>query len=395
MNPTAQQDRVASPLPNAGRRTEESLAMLGHEMRNPLSALSNALEVWKYAQSDPVQMEELRQLMKRQVSQLIRFSDDLLDAERIAQDKLTLKQERVDLRQLIDGACEEIRPFIDQCGHDLTVNITDEPIVVHGDPCRLLQVFANLIQNAAKFTGRHGRLSVTVESTDDMAVVRVGDNGPGIEERKLSEIFNVSTQSNRTAGPENDGLGIGLRLVKTIVELHGGSVVAHSTGRGHGSDFTVRLPLLNDGEHRQQPNEQPFAADSGQGQRPAAPRIVVVDDDRSNRELLARLLRMNGHPVSVASSGEIAIDLVLDERPQVVLLDLLLQGIDGCEVVRRLRGYPELEGLVVIALSGSGDEQTKQHAMAAGFDAYLVKPTNMTELTETIERFYSDSRISK
>ncbi len=387
MSLAAQYDTAAAPPLDATHRPEESLALLGHEMRNPLSALSNALEVWEHAQADPVQMEELRHLMKRQVCQLIRLSDHLLDTERAAQGKLTVHQQRVDVRQLIDDACEEIRPFINRCGHALTVNMSAETIVVRGDPSRLLQVIANLIQNAAKFTGRDGRLCVTAESIDGMAVVRVCDDGPGIEEHILSKIFTASTHLNRTTGPENDGLGMGLRLVKKIVELHGGSVSASSAGRGQGSEFTVRLPLATDGDHGQPPMTHPMAAVNGQDQRLPAQRIVVVDDDRSNREMLAELLRMNGQSVTVASSGEMAIDMVLDERPQVVLLDLVMQGIDGCEVVRQLRSHPELEGLVVIALSGSGDENTKQQALAAGFDAYLVKPTSMTALIETIAMY--------
>lgn len=384
MNLTAKHDPVAVPLREASRWTQESLAMLGHEMRNPISALSHALEVWEEAQADPVTMEELRHLMKRQVSQLLRFSEDLLDAERIAQGKLTLRQEPVDLQELIDDACEEIRPFIDQCGHALTVRMSAESIVVRGDRCRLLQVFANLIQNAAKFTGRQGRLCVTVEPLDNMAVVRVSDNGPGIEEHLLSNIFEPFTQLNGTCGPKNDGLGIGLRLVKMIVELHGGSVVARSAGRGHGSEFTVMLPLSNDVGRGQRRTTQPDAAVNGHAQRPPSYRIVVVDDERSNRELLAKLLRTIGQSVTVANDGEMAVRMVLDERPQVVFLDLIMPGIDGCEVARQLRGHPELTGLALVALSGSGDEHTKQQAMAAGFDKYLVKPIGFPVLVETL-----------
>ncbi len=377
----------SAPLPKTKVSTNDVLAVLGHEMRNPLSALSNALEVWEHAQCDAVQIDELRQLMKRQVSQLLRFSDDLLDAEKISQGRLPLRQEQVELRQLVNDACEEIRPFIDRCGHALTVTMGSESIAVQGDRSRLLQVFANLIQNAAKFTARQGSLRVSVEPQDGMAAVRVKDNGHGIDEQMLSTIFESNTQLNGTYGPENDGLGIGLRLVKTIVELHGGSVVARSAGPGQGSEFTVLLPLSNDGPVSAPTTTDPIASVSDNGAGSTTHRIVVVDDCRSNRELLARMLRMVGQSVMVASTGEMAIDMVLEERPEVVFLDLAMPGIDGCEVVRRLRSHRELEGLILIALSGSGDEHTKDKAIAAGFDAYLVKPTSVDELVTTLAGF--------
>jgi signal transduction histidine kinase len=232
--------RAENLLLDARRRTDEFLATLGHEMRNPLSALSNALQVWPT--HDPALMEELRGIMLRQVRQLTHLSDDLLDVARIAQGKLELRREQIGLRELIEGACEEVRPFIERCGHALTIKLPHEPITIHGDPSRLLQVFANLIQNAAKFTGRNGRLTVTVEAHQGMAVVRVRDDGPGIELDLLPLLFEVVPPVDKPRAPVNDGLGIGLRLVKTIVELHGGAVAAHSEGLGKGSEFTVQLP---------------------------------------------------------------------------------------------------------------------------------------------------------
>jgi CheY-like chemotaxis protein len=367
---------------DVNRRTDEFLATLGHEMRNPLSALSTALQVWRGAKHNPVQMEELRNIMERQVHQLTRLSDNLLDVARIAQGKLELRREHVGLKQLIEDACEEVRPLIDHCGHVLTVSLPAEPLVVYGDASRLLQVFANLIQNAAKFTGRNGSLCVTVEPREGMAAVRVRDNGPGIEEYMLSAIFDGSRQVNRTRTPGNDGLGIGLRLVKTIVELHGGAVAARSEGLGRGSEFTVLLPVINDAE--QPATEQPAAGHNGNGHRRQGHRIVVVDDNRSLAELLARELRAMGQTVAVADNGATAIRTVLEERPQVVFLDIVMRGIDGCEVARQLRGHPELAGLVLIALSGNGAEESKRRATDAGFDKYFVKPTSMAVLADTL-----------
>ncbi|HUG93420.1 MAG TPA: HAMP domain-containing sensor histidine kinase [Planctomycetaceae bacterium] len=277
-------ERAEALFLDARRRTEEFLATLGHEMRSPLSALSTALQVWSMAKEDPAQMEELRSIMERQVRQLVHLSDDLLDVARIAQGRLELHREPVGLEELIEAACEQVRPFIDGRGHALTVRMPAEPLVVYGDPSRLLQVFANLIQNAAKFTNRNGSLCVTVEPQDGMAVVRVRDNGPGIEEHMLPSIFEPFTQVAETRGLENDGVGIGLRLVKTIVELHGGAVVARSEGLGCGSEFTVQLPVTKDAPGNQQPaTEQPAATrhegnGNGNGQRPRADRIDVVED---------------------------------------------------------------------------------------------------------------------
>jgi CheY-like chemotaxis protein len=272
----------------------------------------------------------------------------------------------------------------------MTVRLPAEPIAVYGDPSRLLQVFANLIQNAAKFMGRNGSLCVTIEPGDGMAVVQVRDNGFGIEEHMLSEIFEAFTQVNGTRGLANDGLGLGLPLVKTIVELHGGSVAVRSAGLGHGSEFTVRLPLFDDAADSRQPvrqqpvRQQPVTGSNGHGPRPPAYRIVVVDDDRSLGELLARLLRTIGQSVTVASNGEMAVRMVLDERPQVVFLDLVMHGMGGCEVARELRAHPELTGLVLIALSGNDDEESQWRAGEAGFDKYLVKPTGIAMLAETL-----------
>lgn len=370
---------------DTNRRIVELLATLGHEIRNPLSALSYALEVWPGAQHDQVQMEELRSLMQRQVRQLKCLTDNLLDVGRSnSREGLKLCRKHVPLRQLIDDACEEVRPFIDRCGHTLTVTQPDEPIMVDGDPSRLLQVFANLIQNAAKFTGCNGSLCIDLEPLNGMACVRVCDNGPGIEEHKLSEIFEGFAQSNGGRGSENEGLGIGLPLVKAIVELHGGSVSVHSSGPGRGSEFTVLLPMLNEMVRGHWPTTQSVAAVNELVERPPTCRIVVVDDDRSNGELLTLLLRTIGQSVTVASNGEMAVRMVLAERPQVVFLDLIMEGMGGCEVARELRDHPELEGLILIALSGNGDQESHRRAREAGFDRYLVKPISVAVLTETL-----------
>jgi signal transduction histidine kinase len=226
-------------------RTEDFLATLGHEMRNPLSAIQFALALWPSAKDDPSKLEELYHILQRQLRQLKRLSDDLLDVAGIAHGKLSLRREEIGLAELINGAIEQIRPLIERREHALSVQLPAEPVVVYGDPSRLLQVFANLIQNAAKFMAPHGSLRINVESQNGVALVRVRDNGPGIEAHMLQPIFEAFTQVDSASTSTNDGMGIGLRHVKSIVELHGGAVTAHSDGLGRGSEFTVRLPSLS------------------------------------------------------------------------------------------------------------------------------------------------------
>lgn len=224
----------------------EFVATLVHEMRNPLSALTYALQVWVSIQDDSPQMTELHDMMKRQVLQLSRLCEDLLDEARLIYGKLELSREHIDVARVIDHACEQIKPFINRCGHSLNVQLPAEPLIVDGDASRLLQVFANLIQNAAKFTDQNGSLHVNVDSQAGMAVVRIRDNGRGIEKNMLSSIFDVFQRGETNGASKNDGLGIGLHLVKTIVDLHGGTVDVHSEGIGRGSEFIVRLPCNGD-----------------------------------------------------------------------------------------------------------------------------------------------------
>ncbi|MDZ4782128.1 MAG: HAMP domain-containing sensor histidine kinase [Planctomycetia bacterium] len=244
-NATHSQQPTDAHVNDAQHRTHKILAVLGHEMRNPLSALSNALQLWPNAIHDPALMEELHGIILRQVQQLTSLSDDLLDVVRITEGKFELHLKQVDLQELIGHACEEVRPFVDRCGHTLQVDMPQKPTVLYGDSSRLLQVFSNLIQNAAKFTDQGGLLNVTVGSHGNAAIVRVRDNGRGLEARVLETIFEPFAQIDIANGATNCGLGLGLPLVKTIVERHGGDVSAHSAGLGLGSEFTVRLPLFN------------------------------------------------------------------------------------------------------------------------------------------------------
>ncbi len=367
--------------------TEERLAILGHEIRNPLSALSYALQAWPASHDDTQRMEELLQIMRRQVSQLTRLSEDLLDTGRIARGKLSVKRTAVDLVKVIRYACEEVQPFIDRCDHTLTVKLDDKPITLLGDESRLIQVLANLIQNSAKFTNRNGNLLVTLERDNDVAVIHVCDDGYGISAEELPNIFLANTASRKCSASDGDGLGIGLRLAKTIVELHGGTIEAFSKGLGHGSTFEVRLPIVDDiAADKTLSRSQPSAPDQDGCRVLPQYRIVVVDDDKSMRFLMSRMLQKIDQSVRVAENGDIAIRMILQDPPHVVFLDLQMYGINGFDIARQLRSHVELDRLVLIAHSGNSDAASRKLAAESGFDLYLVKPTSIEVLTETLLR---------
>ena len=367
------------------RDKDKSLTTWVHEIRNPLSALRYALQVLSSVQHDPVQVEELRENMERQVDQMARLSDRLLASSRNAQGTPPFRQELVPIGRLIEAACEQIQPLIRRRKHSLRVQLRDEPMVVFGDPSRLLQVFANLVQNAAKFTDPNGSLRISVESQQGNAVVRISDNGPGIELHRQSTIYESHRPVRGSRAIANGGLGIGLPLVKTIVEFHGGSVGVHSEGLGYGSEFIVRLPLAKEAVPRPQPANERSNGECNGNSPPSLPyRIVVLDDDRSQRELLARVLRKFGHSVTVASDAATAIEIVIEQQPQIVFLDLMMRDMDGCDVARRLREEAELAAVVLIALSGNGDDASQRRALDAGFDRYLTKPVSVAELATTL-----------
>jgi CheY-like chemotaxis protein/two-component sensor histidine kinase len=344
------------------------------------------------SKDDPVLLDELRSIMLRQVEQLSRLSEDLLDVARIAQGKFSIRHELVELDKVIADACEAVRPFIDRCGHTLSVELEAAPSIAQGDASRLLQVFTNLLQNAAKFTPRNGRLHVSLKGGGDCAVIRVRDSGPGISAERIASLFAAPGLVDGAVSPGNDGLGIGLQLVKTIVELHGGAVEARSDGLGQGSEFVVKLPLLPCDSYGEPNITTELSSRHTDGsQRLPRYRIVVVDDDRSTGVLLSRLLQSINQTVSVVSNGADAIEMVLRERPKIVFIDLMMYGMSGFEVAQQLRAEADLDGLVLIALSGRGDEVSKTRAFAIGFDQYLVKPTSIAELTETLRTLPTES----
>jgi signal transduction histidine kinase len=374
------QSELAEELRNADRRKDEFLALLAHELRNPLAPVRNAAEIIRLkAPSDP-QLLWCHEVIERQVSQLTRLVDDLLDVSRITRGKVKLRQEPVELAAIVSGAVETSRPVIDEHGQDLIVSLPPDPIVLQGDRARLTQVVANLLNNAAKYQNENGRIELSVRREGTEAVITVRDNGIGIAPEMMPQMFELFSQGERSPGRAEGGLGIGLSLVRELAELHGGSVSAASEGPGHGSEFTVRLPCL--------PATAAAVSNGGgrlAGEPPVVPRrILVVDDSRDAAESMAMLLRLRGHEVLIAHEGRAALELAVAENPSVILLDIGLPGLDGYQVCREARARG-LQHTRIIALTGYGQERDRQRAKAAGFDSHLVKPLEVSELSKLLQ----------
>jgi len=358
-------------LESEGKRIGEFIAMLSHELRNPLAPIRNAVAVLDRSDSTPV-ASWASDVIGRQVTHLARLVDDLLDVSRITSGKIRLENAALELNTLVRAAADAQRPTVQSYGHELALNLPDHPVPLSGDTTRLTQVVVNLLTNAAKYTPRGGRIAVSLESEDGLAVLQVSDNGIGLSQAMLLQAFEPFVQGERTLDRSEGGLGIGLTLVRRIVELHGGSVWAESAGIGHGSTFTVTLPLA-----AWEPVADPVVPD---GESAAPKSVLVVDDNADASESLAVLLRLSGHEVEVAANGEAALALAETFRPQVVLLDLGLPGMDGFEVARRLRTRPELATTRLIAITGYGQARDRQATAAAGFERHLTKPVDVDSL---------------
>jgi PAS domain S-box-containing protein len=369
--------RTEAALREADRRKDEFLATLAHELRNPLAPLSNALQVLKLAGADPASAEQARGLMERQLSHLVRLVDDLLDVSRITTGKIELRRERIGVKEVVDSALETSGPLIEKCGHQLRVELPDEALVVEADPTRLAQVLANLLNNAAKYTDRGGHIALRAERHGNEIVIGVEDDGIGIAPEALPCLFEIFSQADRSVGRAQGGLGIGLSLVRGLVNLHGGSVSVHSDGLGRGSRFSVRLPLAG---APQRAEAHAHATDVA----PVSPqRILVVDDNRDSADSLSLLLGLKGHHVRTAYDGTSAIEAARAFRPDVALLDIGLPGLDGYEVARRIRAEESIAQPALVATTGWGHAEDKRRAREAGFDYHMTKPISM----EALERF--------
>jgi PAS domain S-box-containing protein len=358
--------RAEERLRQADRNKNDFLAVLAHELRNPLAPLLNALLILKRPDADHATLAEARDLAERQVHHLARLVDDLLDVSRITHGKIELRKERVELQAAVARAVETALPAIEGQGHELNVALPKEPVWLQADVVRIAQVLANLLNNSAKYTPPGGKIALEVEVRGNLALVRVRDNGIGIPEAALPRVFDMFAQAAPVDSRSPMSLGVGLRLVKSLVELHGGSVLASSPGLGKGSEFVVRLPTAAPPGPVAQSREAPS---------PTTPRrVLVVDDNADAASSLAVLLKLEGHDARVAHSGPSALEAVEQSLPDVVFLDIGMPGMDGYEVARRLRTQRGAAGLKIIALTGWGQEHDRQRAQAAGFDHHLTKP---------------------
>jgi PAS domain S-box-containing protein len=372
--------RLYAELKEADRLKDEFLAMLAHELRNPLAPVRNALHIMKQPGANGAMVQQVRDMAERQVQHMARLLDDLLDVSRISRGRIELRKEAVDVAALISRTVEAVRPLVEERRHELTVALPAGPLRVEADPTRLEQVLTNLLNNAAKYTESGGHIWLTAEQGGGEIVLRVRDTGIGIEPEMLPRVFDLFVQVARRLDRSQGGVGIGLTLVKKLVELHGGRIEASSPGLGRGSEFAVRLPALRD-----KPRAEKTRAS---GEDKAAPllrrRVLVVDDNQDAADSLAMLLRLAGQDVRAAYDGPSALTQANDFQPALVFLDIGMPGMDGYEVARRLRGESHLQGAVLVALTGWGQEEDRRRSTEAGFDHHLVKPVEPTALEELL-----------
>jgi PAS domain S-box-containing protein len=368
--------KVAADLSEADRRKDEFLAILAHELRNPLAPIRNALQTLRLAPDRQTQ-DHARSVMERQLEQMVRLVDDLLDVSRITRGKLELRKEPVELAVVVKSAVETSHPVIDHMGHTLTVTLPERPIFVDADLTRLAQVFSNLLNNSAKYMDRGGSIRLTAEEQEGEVAVSVKDTGIGIAAaEQLPRIFEMFSQVHGSLERAQGGLGIGLTLVKRLVEMHGGRIEVHSEGLGKGAEFTVRLPVV-----------KAAAPPSGEKGEPAAPkslRILIVDDNRDSADSLAMLLRILDNDSHPAYDGQQGVDLAEEVRPDVILLDIGLPKLNGYDACRRIRARPWAKRVVLIAVTGWGQEEDRRRSREAGFDHHLVKPVDPQELLKLL-----------
>ena len=374
--------RAEEALREADRRKDAFLATLAHELRNPLAPIRNALQILG-TNTPSADLQWGRDLIDRQTRQMTRLIDDLLDVSRITRDKLELRKEGTELSRVVAGAVETSRPLLDQMGHELKVTLPPEPVVLDADPMRLAQVFSNLLNNAAKFSQRGGRVILDGERRGDEVLVSVRDHGIGIEEAVLPHVFDMFSQFGSSGEGGRSGLGIGLTLVKRLVELHGGSVTAFSEGRGKGSEFVVRLPVVaSSADAPAKSDERPIDA-------PAKRRILIVDDNADAAESLGRVLETLGYETRTASDGVEGLAAMADFSPDVAILDIGMPKMDGFELARHIRERNGGMDVALIAMTGWGQAADRERTSEAGFDDHLVKPVEPTALARRLAAILS------
>jgi signal transduction histidine kinase/ActR/RegA family two-component response regulator len=382
--------RYEQALEDADRRKDEFLATLAHELRNPLAPMRSAVELLQH--EDSTVIDQVRDILRRQLDQMVRLIDDLLDVSRISQGKVQVRKEQVELADVVGSAVETVRPLIDAQTHELTVAVPPEAIYLNADPTRLAQVFLNLLNNAAKYTEPGGHIWLSAARQDGAVVVSVRDNGIGIAPEHRSHIFEMFSQVSPALERSHGGLGIGLSLVRGLVELHGGSVEAKSDGIGKGSEFSVRLPIVD----CPGPPESPPAAEEVKMEASRKRRILTVDDNRDAADTLALMLKMMGHETCVAYDGPSAVETAATFQPEVMLMDIGLPKMNGYEAARHIRQQPWGKEMLLIALTGWGQEEDKRRALDAGFDYHVTKPVDPAALEKLLSTTtLNDARLPR
>jgi signal transduction histidine kinase/CheY-like chemotaxis protein len=374
-----ERERATEALRAADQRKDEFLATLGHELRNPLAPLLTGLHLLRLSGGQDPTIGRMTDVMERQITHLVRLVDDLLEVSRITRGVIDVQREPVELGALLRSAVETTRQMFESARHRLSVELPDAPIMISGDAVRLTQVFSNLLTNAAKYTDAGGRVSLVARRRHGQAVVSVRDNGIGISATHLKSVFEMFMQVDRSNRRAQGGLGIGLTLVRSLVQMHGGSVEAHSAGLGKGSEFVVTLPVIDSGAANDTRADTPLPEF-------AERRILVGDDTRDAADTLAMLLETLGADVEVAYGGSMALDMLPRFAPDTVLLDIGMPEIDGYEVARRIRLEPRYERVMLVALTGWGQDQDYRLSQTAGFDHHLVKPPDIDELRTALAR---------
>ncbi|MGK4004433.1 PAS domain S-box protein [Sorangium sp. So ce1036] len=375
----------AEQLAEADRRKDEFLAMLGHELRNPLAPVRSILEVLRHARHDPARVDSACAMIERQIEHLVRLVDDLLDVARITRGKIHLHRGAVSLSTIVTQAVDTVRPLVEARGHELMISLPMKPVQLDADATRMIQVIDNLLHNAIKYTEPGGKIWLTCERARGGLEIRVKDTGQGMAPDLVPDVFDLFTQGERLPDRSQGGLGIGLTLVRRLVEMHGGTVHARSEGSGKGSEFSVWLPpaaVLDDARGAAGPSAA--APAPGRPAAASARRILVVDDNADAAESLVMLLEALGHEVRMARDGHEALETVAAFQPELVLLDIGLPGMDGYEVARRLRACPGLAGARLVALTGYGQDEDRRRSREAGFDHHLVKPISQKVLLPLI-----------
>lgn len=378
----AQQARAEQALVKADQRKDEFLATLAHELRNPLAPIRTGLQILAKLPAGDERALRLHEIMERQMVQMVKLIDELLEVSRISTGKVVLHKERTDMRRVIGVALEGSQPLVDAAGHQLEVRLTELPVWVYGDPARLAQVVSNLVNNAAKYTLNGGRITVTMTHDDGEVEVSVEDTGMGIPPEMIDHVFDMFAQVNRTLDRAQGGLGIGLSLVRRLMELHGGSVTAESDGVDRGARFTLRLPALERATVDDElPADHPASLVSAKRLR-----VLIIDDNEDAAETLSMLLEAHGHETHKAYTAPAGVRAAGEFMPQAVFCDIEMAGMSGYEVAARLRADPRHAPALLVAVTGRGAREDQKRSLQAGFDVHLTKPVGVEAVSQALAR---------